>query len=312
MPSSSSASLLRAAARHEAGHATAAELFAGMRGITQPVIRRIDVYSDGSGGVHYADTPSVPDPLKPRLCIAHTHDLLHSGSPFICDAVCDFQIASSQDLYNNRQSAILGDTLAAVARDILRACGLPVAADFDVSTLYDWLTVHGAAPPHGYSAAFGDGDHAPAGYADAAFFVGSLLAHAGYTDRRAIAADLLVVLAGPAAEGVGIKSRAAQNDRFVSDALFDALHATADFYVSTAVLDATRSEILKILADVLGHPQIRDARQGLEDLLIAHDTIAGDPYAAWAAEVRGLAASPSIMPALAHALDAADTLLIPG
>ncbi len=314
MPSPSP--LLHATARHEAGHAIIAELlFASMRGITKPVIRQVEAFPDGTGGVRYVAGPDVPATLKPRLCIAHTHSRLRTGSPVIWDAVCDFRIASSQDTYNHPRSGLHEKTLAIVARDILSACGQSADALFDVGILYDWLTVYEAVPPPGYNPAYGDGGHAPAGYADyadASYFVGSLLAYAGYTDRRAIAADLLVVLAGPAAEGVDIQAHAATSDLFISTALFDALHAVDDFYVSTEVQDATRTKILQITADVLNHPQIKQTRDALEALLIANNIISGDPYAAWATAVRGLAADfPDVQYVLNYALDTAETLLIP-
>ena len=310
MPSPSP--LLHTTARHEAGHAVVAELFAGMRGITQPVICQVEAFPDGTGGVRYVDGPDVPATLKPRLCIAQVHGLLQSGSPVIWDAVCDFRIAASQDAFNRQGPSALDKTLATVSRDILRACGLPTGTCLDVGTLYDWLTVHEAVPPPGYSPAYGEGDPAPAGYADASYFVGSLLAYAGYTDRRDIAEALLVVLAGPAAEGTSIDVPAAESDLFVSNALFDALHAENDYYVSNDAQATTRSEILKILADVLNHPQIRDARQGLEALLIANNIMAGNPYNTWSAKARGLATDfHDVRYVLEYALTTADTLLIP-
>lgn len=324
MPSFSSASLLHATARHEAGHAILAELFAGMRGITQPIIHQVRAFPDGSGGVHYVDTPDVPDPLKPRLCIVHTHDLLRAGSPFIWDASCDFHIAASQDAHNRLGPSALDKTLAAVARDIGLACGQPTGTAFDVDVLYDWLTVHEAIPPPGYNspaypyapdpapAPDGDDDD-PAKYDPAAFFVGSLLAYAGYTDRRAIAADTLVVLAGPAAEGSSsIHTPAARGDRTVSYTLFTALHAAGYADMSTGMHATTRSEILQILPDVLNHPQIKDTRQGLEALLITNNIIAGKPYSTWAAKARGLATDfHDVRYVLNYALDTAETLLIP-
>ena len=310
MRSSSSASLLHAAARHEAGHAILAELFAGLRGIPTPIIRRVDILPDGTGGVQYVDTPSVPDTLKPRLCIAHAYGLLRAGSPFIWDAVCDMRIAQSQDAYNGQGPAALDKTLASVARDIGLACRLPAGTAFDVDVLYDWLTVHEAIPPPGNSPAFGDGDHARAGYADASYFVGSLLTYAGYTDRRAIAADLLVVLAGPAAEGSSIHAPACASDLFVSGALFAATHAVNDPFVSTKIQDATRTALLKITTAVLNQPPIKAARHALEALLIARREVSGDVYTAWATEVRGLSAG--VQQVLHYALDTAETLLIPG
>lgn len=306
-------SLLHTAARHEAGHAIIAELFAGMHGITTPVIRHVEAFPNGVGGVQYVWPPDVPDALKPRLCLSNTHKLLQSGSTFIWDAACDFRIATSQDAYNHHLSALHEKTLAIVARDIVRSCGLPAGTDFDTGVLYDWLTEHVATPPPGYSPSYPrKGLVTPDDYADASYFVGNLLAYAGYTDRRTIAADLLGVLAGPAAEGASIHAPAAERDLFYSNALFDALHARDDFYVSTAVRDATRTEIMKILSDVLNHPQIRDARHDLEAMLVDNKTIAGNPYTSWSTKARGLATDfHDVRYVLNYALDAADTLLIP-
>lgn len=307
--------LLHATARHESGHAIIAELFAGLRGITQPVIRRVDAFPNGIGGVHYVRPPDIPAALKPRLCIAQVHHLLQSGSPFIWDAVCDFRIASSQDAYDHHLSALHEKTLGIVARDIIEACGLSADTSFDVGILYDWLTAHEAVPPPGYDPAYPlerEDQITPDDYTNAAYFVGNLLAYAGYTDRQAVAADLLVVLAGPAAEGASIHAPAAESDLFYSNALFDALHAVNDDYLSTKVQETTRTAIMEVLADVLRHPQIKDTRQGLEALLITNNIIAGKPYSTWAAKARGLATDfHDVRYVLEYALDTADTLLIP-